>query len=166
MDGQGHTMHKLLVKICENITLNFKHDNGAFIQSDIFESLAEPLVAELVTLQSLGDKFAPFIEETVKPLVFEMDDRINNESLWIKLNNAILLKTRIENPPAVREAALKIVEHMFSKLGERYLVVLNDTLSFLSESLEDENPEVEAVAKQIVKRIESLTGESIQDYLK
>lgn len=37
MDGQGHTMHKLLVTICENLTLNFKHDSGAFIQSDIFE---------------------------------------------------------------------------------------------------------------------------------
>ena len=95
-------MHKLLVKVCENVTLNFKHDNGAFIQTDIYEVLAEPLVAELVTLQSLGNNYAPFIEETVKPLVFEMNDRINNESLWIKLNNAILLKTRIEHPAIVR----------------------------------------------------------------
>lgn len=119
-----------------------------------------------MTLNSLGKHFNPFIEDTVKNLVFEMDERINNESLWIKLNNAILLKTRIEHPPAVRKASLMVVEHMFSKLGERFLVVLNDTLSFLSESLEDENPDVEIVAKQIVKRIESLTGESIQDYLK
>ena len=58
------------------------------------------------------------------------------------------------------------MEHVFSILGERYLVVLNDTLGFLSESLEDENPEVEVVAKSIVKRVETLTGESIQDYLK
>lgn len=55
---------------------------------------------------------------------------------------------------------------MFTKLGERYLVVLNETLPFVSESLEDENPEVEAVAKLIVKKIEAMTGESIQDYLK
>lgn len=159
-------MRKLLVKVCENITLNFKYDTGAFIQGDIFEQLAEPLVAELVTLNSLGDHFNSFIEDTVKPLVFEMNDRINNESLWIKLNSAILMKSRPEFPPAVRQASLKIVEHMFTKLSERYLVVLNETLPFVSESLEDENPEVEAVAKLIVKKIEAMTGESIQDYLK
>lgn len=95
-------MRKLLVKVCENLTLNFKHDTGAFIQGDIFEQLAEPLVAELVTLNSLGEHFTPFIEETVKPLVFEMDDRINNESLWIKMNSAILMKSRPEHPPQVR----------------------------------------------------------------
>ena len=55
---------------------------------------------------------------------------------------------------------------MFSKMGERYLVVLNDTLPFLSESLEDEHQDVELAAKAIVKRIETLTGESIQEYLK
>lgn len=159
-------MRKLLFNICQNITLNFKYDTGAFIQGDIFEQLAEPLVAELVTLKSLGEHFVPFIDDIVKPLVFEMNERINNESLWIKFNSAILMKTRPEHPATVRQAALKIVEHMFTKFGERYLIVLNDTLPFVSESLEDENPDVEFVAKQIVKKIEAMTGESIQDYLK
>ena len=149
-DGQGHTMLKLLIKICENITLYFRNDSGAFLQSDTFELLAEPLVAELVTLCSLDKHFTPFIEDIVKPLVFEMVDRINNDSLWIRLNNAILMKTRLEHPWTVRQAALDVVEHMFSKMGERYLVVLNDTLPFLSESLEDEHPDVELTAKSIV----------------
>ena len=51
-------------------------------------------------------------------------------------------------------------------MGERYLVVLNETLPFLSESLEDEHPLVEATAKEIVKKVETLTGETIQEYLK
>jgi len=165
-DGQGHTMLKLLIKVCENITLHFRHDTGAFIQSDTFEMLAEPLVAELVTLSSMDQHFTPFVDDVVKPLVFEMVDRINNDALWIRFNNAILMKTRLEHPWAVRQAALKVVDHMFDKMGERYLVVLNDTLPFLSESLEDEHTDVEMAAKSIVARIEALTGESIQDYLK
>ena len=165
-DGQGHTMRKLLIVICENLALNFRSDTGAFIQSDIFELLAEPLVVEMLTLVSLGKYYAEFIDKTLKILAFEMIERINNDSLWIRFNNAILMKTREEHPWAVRQSALKVVEHVFSILGERYLVVLNDTLGFLSESLEDENPEVEVVAKSIVKRVETLTGESIQDYLK
>jgi len=51
-------------------------------------------------------------------------------------------------------------------MGERYLIMLNDSLPFLSESLEDENDQVEAVAKNIVNRVEQLTGESINEYLK
>jgi len=165
-DGQGHTMFKLLTEVCTCLTLNFRHDSGAFIQTDIFEQLSEPLVSELVGLHSLDNHFFPFIESTLKPLVFEMLERINNESLWIRLNNSILMKTRMPYPWQVRQAALKITEHMFAKMGERYLVVLNDTLPFLSESLEDEHPDVEMAAKEIVKKVETLTGETIQEYLK
>lgn len=165
-DGQGHTMLKLLTEVCACLTLNFRHDSGAFIQTDIFELLSEPLVAELVGLNSLGSHFTTFIDESLKPLVFEMLDRINNDGLWIRTNNAILMKTRMEHPWQVRRAALSLTEHLFAKMGERFLVVLNDTLPFLSESLEDEHPEVEMLAKEIVKKVETLTGETIQDYLK
>lgn len=95
-----------------------------------------------------------------------MLERINNESLWIQMNNAILMKTRSEHPWQVRQGALKITEHLFAKMGERFLVALNDTLPFLSESLEDEHPDVEMTAKEIVKKVETLTGATIQDYLK
>lgn len=165
-DGQGHTMLKLLKEVCACLALNFRHDSGAFIQTDIFEQLSEPLVAELVRLSSLGPYFTGFIDDSLKPLVFEMLDRINNDALWIRTNNAILMKTRTEHPWQVRRAALSLTEHLFTKMGERFLVVLNDTLPFLSESLEDEHPDVEMLAKEIVKKIETLTGETIQDYLK
>ena len=55
---------------------------------------------------------------------------------------------------------------MFDKMRERYLVILNDTIPFISELLEDEDERVEQAAKRIVLRIEQLTGESINDYLK
>jgi hypothetical protein len=75
----------------------------------------------------------------VKPLVFEMMERINNDTLWIQFTNAILMKSRIEYSWEIRLASLKVIDHMFNKLGERYLVVLNDALAFISESLEDDN---------------------------
>lgn len=59
-----------------------------------------------------------------------------------------------------------VVEHLLETLRERYLVVLNDTIPFLSELLEDEHEEVEGTAKRIVERVEQMTGESIHDYLK
>ena len=51
-------------------------------------------------------------------------------------------------------------------MRERYLVILNDTIPFISELLEDEDERVEQAAKRIVLRIEQLTGESINEYLK
>ena len=82
------------------------------------------------------------------------------------MNNSILMKSRQNYKPATRLASLEIVLYLFTKLGERYLIVLNDTLPFLSESLEDDNHDVEMVAKEVIKKIETLTGESIQEYLK
>jgi hypothetical protein len=85
--------------------------------------------------------------------------------MWKKLNYDLLLKSRSENWQ-VRLATFKILEHIFNKIGERYLILLNDTLPFLSEGMEDEHPEVEQTAKAIVTRIENITGDSIQEYLK
>ena len=101
----------------------------------------------------------------MKPLVRELNERINDDAMWAKLNYEILLKTRSADWE-VRLAALQVVEHMFESMRERYLVILNDTIPFLSELLEDEHEQIEQTAQSIVKQIESLTGESINDYLK
>lgn len=152
-DGDGHTFAKLLSLLCKNLTAFFAADSNSFIQADIFEKLAEPLVSKLITLNSLGTHFKPFIEDCVKPLIFEMLDRIDQPTLWVKFNSELLLKTRQSFAPEIRAASLEVVNHLFNKLGERYLVVLNDTIPFLSESLEDDSQEVEMLAKEIVKRI-------------
>lgn len=85
---------QLLVELCRTIRLLFKHDATCFIQNDSFEKLVEP-VADLLSLLRLTDLLA-FVESSVKPMVFEIDDRINEDSMWLKLNYAILLKTRSE----------------------------------------------------------------------
>lgn len=117
-------------------------------------------------MNSFGEQFKPFVEECIKPLIFELLDRIDQPTLWVKMNNEILLKSRQSYAQEIREASLEVVLHLFNKLGERYLVCLNDTIPFLSESLEDDSHEVEILAKEIIKRIENLTGESLDQYLK
>lgn len=85
--------------------------------------------------------------------------------MWKKINNELLMQTRNTNP-MIRLGAFRIVENLFMKIGERYLVLLNDTIQFLSEGMEDENADVEATARSIVLRIEQITGDSIHEYLK
>ena len=74
--------------------LCFKHDATCFIQNDVFEKLCDP-VADLLCVLKVSN-YVGFVEKSLKPLCFEMDDRINDDSMWIKLNYAILMKTRSE----------------------------------------------------------------------
>lgn len=83
IDGQGHTFVKLLRQICLNLTLNFSKDINSFIQADIFEKIAEPVVSEMITLSAMKKHFKPFIDDILKPLIFEMIDRIDNSQLQI-----------------------------------------------------------------------------------
>ena len=85
--------------------------------------------------------------------------------MWKKINYDLLMHTR-SSAIQVRQGAFKVVQHLFDKVGERYLILLNDTFPFLSEGMEDENHEVETTAKAIVARIEQMTGDSIHEYLK
>jgi len=109
--------------------------------------------------------FDKFIHVSAKTLILEMNERINNDNMWQKLNYALLMKTR-SSKVETRMAVLTVIEHMFDGMRERYLVILNDTIPFISELLEDEDERVEDSAKRIVTRIEQLTGESINEYLK
>jgi U3 small nucleolar RNA-associated protein 10 len=105
------------------------------------------------------------LEDVLKPAVFDIVERINNDDMWKKINYDILMHTR-NTSPQIRLGAFKIIEHLFNRIGERYLILLNDTIPFLSEGMEDENPDVEICAKAIVARIEQMTGDSIHEYLK
>ena len=149
--------------VVDNIRLNFLYDSLSVIQNDTFEKLSEPL-SKLLTLP-LGSSYLPFVEHTLKPCIFEIVERINNDDMWKKINYDILMHTR-NTDPKIRLGSFKIIEHLFNKIGERFLILLNDTLPFLSEGMEDENPEVEMCAKAIVTRIEQITGDSINEYLK
>ena len=105
------------------------------------------------------------MQESLKPMVLEMDERTTDDNMWQKLNLTLLMKTRSEQWQT-RLGVLSVIDHLFEKMRERYLVILNDTIPFISELLEDENEQVELAAKTIVNRIEQLTGESINEYLK
>ena len=153
----------MLAEVCLTFQLLFKHDSSCFIQNDTYEKLCDP-VADLLSVLKVSD-FMKLVEKSIKPLVYEMDDRINDDAMWVKMNYAVLMKTRSEQWQT-RQAALMVIQHLFEAMRERYLIVLNDTVPFLSELLEDENEQVEQTARKIVERVEHMTGESINEYLK
>lgn len=96
-----------------------------------------------------------------------------------KLNNGILMATRYEEA-RVRMVALCALDAIWEKQSDELLAFVPETVSeFLAELLEvsalmslamagltsqDENAEVEGLARKVLARIEDLTG-SLKEYL-
>jgi hypothetical protein len=51
-------------------------------------------------------------------------------------------------------------------VGEEYLLLLPECLSYLSELLEDDSTEVVTLTSEVIQNIEELSGESLDSYLK
>lgn len=101
-------------------------------------TLVIPALGQLATIRN--------IDESLKPL-----------------NKAILMKTRSEDSN-VRWSALKAILALYSRLGEDMLVYFPETIPFISELLEDQDPEVEVLCKDLCLEIQVLLGEPIAPY--
>ena len=76
-----------------------------------------------------------------------------------------MLKTRSENVK-VRLATVRLVSRIAEQLKDRVVSLMSDLLPFMAELLEDENTQVEKESKDIVIRLEQLTGEDVKEYLR
>lgn len=64
-----------------------------------------------------------------------------------------------------RLRALAAVSGLVSRMQEEYLLLLPETLPFLAELLEDPEHEVVTITQQLIKKLEELSGESLEQYL-
>lgn len=64
-----------------------------------------------------------------------------------------------------RVLGLRIVREFLEKLKEEYLVLLPETIPFLGELLEDVELPVKSLAQDIVKEMETMSGENLREYL-
>lgn len=76
----------------------------------------------------------------------------------------VLMQTRSEKVRS-RILGLRIVKYLVENLKEEYLVLLPETIPFLGELLEDVELPVKSLAQEILKEMESLSGESLRQYL-
>lgn len=73
----------------------------------------------------------------------------------------------ITRSPAVEERmrALAAVSGLVSRMREEYLLLLPEALPFLAELLEDPEHEIVTFTQQLIKKLEDLSGESLEQYL-
>ncbi|CAL5366770.1 unnamed protein product [Camellia sinensis] len=150
----------------------FLYDTGSlkFLDSSNFEVLLKPIVSQLVV-----EPPASLEEYTSIPSIKEVDDLLvvcvgqmavtaGTDLLWKPLNHEVLMQTRSEKVRS-RMLGLRIVKYLVENLKEEYLVFLAETIPFLGELLEDVEPPVKSLAQEILKEMESMSGESLRQYL-
>ncbi|WCJ36431.1 ARM repeat superfamily protein [Euphorbia peplus] len=150
----------------------FLYDTGnpKFLDSSNFQVLLKPIVSQLVIEPptSLEDHPSiPPVDEVDELLVIcigQMAVNSGTDLLWKPLNHEVLLQTRSEKVRP-RTLGLRIVKNLLDNLKEEYLVLLPETIPFLGELLEDMELPVKSLAQDILKEMETMSGESLRQYL-
>lgn len=81
---------------------------------------------------------------------------------FIKLQ--VLMQTRSDKVRP-KLLGLKVVRYMVQHLKEEYIVLLPETIPFLGELLEDVELPVKTLSQEILKEMETLSGENLRQYL-
>lgn len=155
--------------LLETIRLNYYFDTESSIPAEYFErvSLTMIYVMDYYVTKGTMDKeqYMVWINDIYQPTVVDVLSSIDNEQVSRTFLEDMLKNSKHKNA-AVRLATMKITEALLYKLEERFLTLLSDVIPYVSEAFEDTNEEVEQTARTIVHKIESMTGESIAEYLK
>ncbi|KAJ8537126.1 hypothetical protein K7X08_035527 [Anisodus acutangulus] len=158
--------------ILSSLHKSFLYDAGTlkFLDSANFQVLLKPIVSQLVTdppatlVQYPNVPSAEEVDDLVVACVGQMAVTAGSDLLWKPLNHEVLMQTRSEKLRC-RILGLRIVKYLVENLKEEYLVLLAETIPFLGELLEDVELPVKSLAQEILKEMESMSGESLRQYL-
>jgi hypothetical protein len=139
----------------------FRYDSTGFVSEERFEK-AMPALVGLLDIEPAAEEYKQDMEMVIASLGL-LAKACHQEPLWKKLNKQALMKTRSANGN-VRWAGLKVVHELYTCLGEEMLVFFPETIPFLAEVMEDDDPEVEMACQDLCMVIQKFLGEPIQQY--
>ncbi|XBI94094.1 hypothetical protein VPH35_030803 [Triticum aestivum] len=167
----GQKLWNLRALILKSLHKCFLYDNDQkILDSSNFQTLMKPIVSQFVaeppeSLDSVPD--APSVEEVDEILVSclgQMAVTARSDVLWKPLNHEVLMQTRSDNVRP-KMLGLKVVRYMVQHLKEEYVALVPETIPFLGELLEDVELPVKTLSQEILKEMETLSGESLREYL-
>lgn len=141
----------------------FKHDQDGFIEKEQFDVVLTPLV-DVLDIVQVDSTLRGLVLDTVAPCLAHLAWAAKSDLLWKPLHYAVLMKSRQESA-LVRLAALVTVEKCYQVIGDEFLAMLPESIPFLAELMEDTNKEVEQTCHRVIKQIEDISGESLDQYL-
>ncbi|CAN6240377.1 unnamed protein product [Urochloa humidicola] len=167
----GLKLWNLRALILKSLHKCFLYDNEQkILDSSNFQVLLKPIVSQFVveppeSIESVVD--APPVEEVDEALVLclgQMAVTARSDVLWKPLNHEVLMQTRSDKVRP-KLLGLRVVRYMVQHLKEEYLTLLTETIPFLGELLEDVELPVKTLTQEILKEMETLSGEDLRQYL-
>lgn len=152
-------------EIIRSIELMFAFDKIGFIDSIRFEKIVKPIAAQIAVTE-VAQNFVVFGEERLLPMYVNLFSLLRDDFMLKTLQFSILSVGTRHECIASRIISAKLALRVIDKFADRYVILLNDVLPFLSEMLDDEEAGVSVVAQSIVKLLEQNTGEDIFKLIK
>ena len=157
--------NQLVSLILSSLRTALSHDTQHFFGKEHLDRLVPTLATLLpATYHTSPDTYNHWVSTYYTPLCVQLCLTLSHFHHWKPLHSALLTVSR-SPVAAVRVAVVECVSALFEALQSRYLVMLPETLPFVSEWLEDEEEEVERKVQRLVKVIEELSGEKLDRYL-
>jgi len=153
---------ELIGHLADSLYKCFLYDSSGFLNDARFDRIVGPLVSQIGNTLGGDVVYRARMEAHVMPCVVQMAVTMHDDTKWRMLAHAVLQHTR-DSRASVRSAALWILQQLFSTIGEPFLVLLPETISYLSELLEDDDEQIEKECRGFIKQLEELSGESLQE---
>jgi U3 small nucleolar RNA-associated protein 10 len=141
----------------------FSYENEGMINAEKFARVYPVLLSQIDTDVIEGDEFVEIVKKYLVPVLGQLAVNVSSDDLWKKLNFAVLMKTR-DDDPRIRLACLWVELELWKVLGEDFLVFLEESIPFLAELREDVDEDVDALCGKVLVGIEGLLGSSLDTY--
>ena len=111
-----------------------------------------------------ADSYRAFVAVYLIPLLGACVSAAASDILWKPVNAAVCLLSR-DSRPRVRLAAGLALRELFARGREDALVLIPETLPFLSELSQDDDPDVDGCTAALLLALEATSGEDLRSYL-
>ncbi|KAL9929308.1 HEAT repeat containing 1 homolog l(2)k09022 [Glossina fuscipes fuscipes] len=152
---------ELLMALLNTCYQIFLHDSKEFINMQKFGVLMPAIVDQIENQLVLNDEL---LQQLLMLCIAQLAVNVSSDVMWKQLNYQILLKTQT-SAPEVRIFAFNCCVALARRLGDDFTPLLAETMPFIAELIEDENPRVEENTRAAVRELEQILGESLQKYL-
>lgn len=159
---------RLRTEVVRALYTCFLHDTVGFVDEPRFAKLMPPLLAQLSAPLPAGaseEEVEAMDAVLVQCLPQMAKAAVGQDMLWRQLNRGVLMETRSQ-ALRPRRLGLAIVTQLVELLAEEYLILLPETLPFLSELVEDSDEGVEAAARGLLDRLSTLADEDVGELLR
>ncbi|KAJ3394338.1 HEAT repeat-containing protein 1 [Lobulomyces angularis] len=141
----------------------FLYDQDGLMNAEKFHKIYPTVIKQITKKELHSLNYLENMNKYLIPCIGQLAVNVNADDLWKPLIQSILMTSR-EEDAEIKITTLKSLEELYRLLGEDLLVFLPETIPFLAELNEDDDPKVEKASLKLCSVVEGYLGESLEQY--